>query len=313
MSVCDVVAAVEREDLAWLGAQAPTSYSRADTQAIMEAFMRHHPPGMYTALYRLGLPLEPAASCEHATNSRRTLLSHPCHGTDFPDYVIEEERDLLVENDVYDAGAAGAGTIVCALWHGNVEHASRIARIYGRGWCNSVAIREVILSFCTRGECASVIERVSMRLLTGQPDRQSYASLGLLICHHVAESTDRLVRYVGGPSQRVWMSLVFSFIHPPVHSPDQDLAMDLWYLYERGAPFCCVERRTPPSDRLDRAVAACQTRSRLLVIATAARHLPVFGIPELVANYAGTQFDHLGQYGRKAGCRHATCSEPISI
>ena len=78
-------------------------------------------------------------------------------------------------------------------------------------------------------------------------------------------------------------------IRPPfIYLQRSRLPETVWFVYNEGASpksmFCFM---AVPEDMAE----ACRRRYRALVTDMVAKHLPVVGVPELVANYTPTPFD----------------------
>ena len=277
-SLDKVVHAIVRHDVAWLREQKPRKkWRRRASRVVTQTFMQHHPPGMFTELCRLGFQFIHDRCCSEVSTP-----SHVCHGVAFPDYVIEEERLLPTQVSV--------GGLLCALRRDDIDHAARVARIYGHiPMLTTWDISKQVVRFCDQGRCGEVISRVIDPLLCEFDPTdpiQGYRER-MLICRHQEESLARLRRLIGTDEGRLWKSVtIFIYVSQQLHET-------LWFVYNEGAPlqwgltFGLFMR----TDKVSEAAEACRRRYRALVTDMVAKHLPVVGVPELVANYTPTPFD----------------------
>ncbi len=274
-----IVDAVRRGDIKSIKTRRwPLEWSAEAHETVSDAFATHLPPGMLSALrrtrLRIGVP---------AKDGTRAPPSHSCLATPMPDHVIEEDV-LRPDTDRYGP-VCPLSAVACAIHAGNYGRALEIMR----RWPAFVRHCRAI-DACKRGDCEGFRKFFVEPFLSTW--RHPYPpEPGLFVCLHGAASYTHL-RSTALLSPTGAME---SFFNPRAAdwptAPAAEQAEVLVRAYRDGVNWYRVRpdqlRRCfqPDTQKI------CRVRFRAPIVEAVAAHLPVEGVPELVASYVPCPLD----------------------
>ncbi len=283
-SVGRVVDAVRRDDVGAVEAVRPPPWHfewSADAHlAVSDAFAVHHPPGMLEALRRLRFEIRVLAK-----DGKRAPPSHSCLAVPMPSHVLWEDKDDLDSHAGRSGSTCCLSAVTCALHMRNYGRALEILeRKPVLAWCRDA------VDACKRGDCEG-FQTLFVKPLLSKWTFPFRPEDSLLTCLHGAVSYERVRSVIGLDPNHA----VESFFRPwlsgcPV-APAEEQADVLFCAYRDGVDWSRVRPNRlrkcfqPDTQRV------CWARFRAPIVRAVAMHLPVEGVPELIASYVPCPLD----------------------
>lgn len=285
------VDAVRRGDVEWVRTHDPPGHHELLFARVSEAFAASsHPAGMLTALLCHGMYMR------FGPNAANVL--HACHGIHFPDHVLEEWTAHLTSPPCprwqYRALPRCQGAISCAILRRNYDHARRVLPYVERLDYledSSTVVSDAIRSVCSQGDC----EALSSRFLDGAASQMRgwpFDRPDELCClhadasfRHIKSFADRNGTAIDTPV--VLRMPIFRMVDEsgkPVASVAERVA---FLVHAFNAGVLDITLAAPVLFWYGRDVATGIRKALLHEIAERiAIHLPVEGVPEMVADYS---------------------------
>lgn len=275
------VSAVRRGDVEWVKKHRNRKEPRVD-DSVSEAYRTNHPPGMLAALCNAGFYV-----AYPNDEGKMAGPSHACHGVPFPDHVLTEHHRMYGYGDV--SHGCPLRPFYCALQRRDYALARRV-------WNEDELPYMVAASACRAGRC-EVFQREFMVPFLESTSTIYRPGLSDAVCLHGVASYERICQLLGPPqssNMMYWVTAAHVFLGlydgtPPEVSTEEQTEF-LFRLYEGGVGLEYVwhhklERCFQPDTGK-----MCVKRFRAPIVDAVAVHLPVVGVPELVASFVSHPF-----------------------
>ncbi len=279
-----IIQAVLSEDVEGVSKCEWRCYYRATEadESVSDAYATHRTPGMLAALRNLGFTI-----LLRTPDGMRASPSHVCTGLPIPDHVIKEDYPC------FDYGTCRLTSLQCALRLHDYDTALRI--------CKQTSLMlppRAALDACVAGKCDEFQARLMRPVLAWRVPPIEHREA--VLCHHGVASYDRAcaLARLKHPAPFDCAIIVQDFLGlwdrgRPL-APAAEQAAVLIRAHEEGlnidSPFNSykLQHCLRPETRT-----ICRQRFRAPIVDAVAAHLPVEGVPEIVASYVRCPLDVL--------------------